>query len=50
MKFLNNKTVLSVAIACALPASMVNAKTFDKTLADALAASPLETTTSYCYI
>ena len=42
MKFLNNKTVLSVAIACALPASMVNAKTFDKTLADALAASPLE--------
>ena len=42
MKFLNKKTILSVAIACALPASMVNAKTFDKTLADALAASPLE--------
>ncbi|OJF69407.1 peptidase S8 [Alteromonas sp. V450] len=42
MKFLNNKTILSVAVALSLPASMANAKTFDQTLADALAASPLE--------
>ena len=34
MKFLNNKTVLSVAIVCPLPASMVNEKTFKKTLTD----------------
>ena len=42
MKILNKKNLLAVAVACALPASMVNAKTFDTTLADKLLAAPSE--------
>lgn len=42
MKILNKKNVIAVAVACALPASMVNAKTFDTTLADKLLAAPKE--------
>lgn len=42
MSFLSKKSILAAAVAVALPASMVNAKTFDQTLADSLAAAPLE--------
>lgn len=42
MKILNKKNLLAVAVACALPTSMVNAKTFDTTLAEKLLAAPTE--------
>ncbi len=42
MKILNKKKLLAVAVACAFPASMVDAKTFDTTLAEKLLAAPSE--------
>lgn len=42
MKFLSKKSVLAAAVSFALPATMVNAKTFHETLANNLAEAPLE--------
>lgn len=42
MKILNKKTLLSVAVTCALPFGVVNAKTFDSALAAQLAEAPVE--------
>ena len=42
MKLLNRKTLLASAVALALPASFVNAKTFDADLAANLAEAPTE--------